>query len=964
MQANHTEFLQLLNGEVQFVVPRWQRRYCWDASDIERLVNDLLTIAESDRDGAAHYGGALLTFPESTTAGGVPTHRVVDGQQRLTTVSILLACIADTMGPGPKGGWTEQRLRNRLTNDPSRSPEKRRKLRLQDQDEGEYLRGLEGDPGGPGAVAHAWRVARRLVARCDTASLLKGMGRFKVVAIALDHSDDPQQIFESLNATGRPLTESEKVKNWLLMGLPDEEQQDLHENHWIEIERKLGVGRDTEPVDLFLRDFLRWKTGETLGIKRVHEELRRWAVRKGMDQDRPALCRELARLARLYGILTGTAGSHSDTKVSRALRHLRAMGIHAHRPLTLRLLDDATQGARARTTGDALAATLEGVGTWITRLWLADRALAGLNRAAAELAHGPGPDPDADCPTYWQARIRKLRNTRVGVPGEGEVKDGIRNRKAYGGSVTKSSSALLCALMEDEQGPESPARDKLTIEHVMPRKLTDAWKRDLGGDAEDLHGRWRDRLANLTLSGNTINSGMGASTFDAKREVYRASGISMTRRVAEELDWNEEALERRARDLADRAVKRWPWKDRPEPPTVADSVPLRWRIGNSPWRGETVASRMVLNVSGALLSMDSANAARLSGDAISSNVHPASRYPPDTPVGALTMRAVPGHMGWVIYPYKGNYQQSAEHCRKIGERCGVRVEVEVGDRSPAHAFWQFLMENAGGVSGQTTDWRSSTQRTAPVNAVGDRIRVHAGKELLRLDIAVEKSAGGGNERAQRVRDFSRQIRSCLSDQEVVDDPDRRDTDCTASVVRSWSRDDENQWAEAAQWMKDQHDRLLAIAEQEGGTFITGAEDGFLKSCDDSGRAVFSRIIEWAKRKSLSIRWGSKGFSVGVHVDAVRVVVCKAYPPNTPYGQSLYTALHAKYGMPKLGAQPEAVERLWTAAEATELFVPAGQEMKLVIDRDFSLDQINRLGGWCEIVERTIVEHGLQSTPGM
>ena len=168
MHANHTEFLQLFNGEVQDVVPRWPRRYCWNESDIERLVNDLLTIAESDSPGAAHYGGALLTFPESTAAGGVPTHRVVDGQQRLTTVSILLAFIADKIGTGSNSGWTEQLLRDRLANHPSQRPRKRRKLRLQDEEEDEYQRGLEGDPEGSrrrgASLAH--RAAARGSVRC------------------------------------------------------------------------------------------------------------------------------------------------------------------------------------------------------------------------------------------------------------------------------------------------------------------------------------------------------------------------------------------------------------------------------------------------------------------------------------------------------------------------------------------------------------------------------------------------------------------------------------------------------------------------------------------------------------------------------------------------------------------------------------------------------------------------------
>ena len=117
MQAHHIEFLELLNGQVQYVVPRWQRRYRWGQTDIERLVEDLVTVAVGGPD-AAHYGGTLLTFPEPGAAGVVKTIRVVDGQQRLTTVSILLACIAAELGPeGRCGDWTAQIIRDdRLTN--------------------------------------------------------------------------------------------------------------------------------------------------------------------------------------------------------------------------------------------------------------------------------------------------------------------------------------------------------------------------------------------------------------------------------------------------------------------------------------------------------------------------------------------------------------------------------------------------------------------------------------------------------------------------------------------------------------------------------------------------------------------------------------------------------------------------------------------------------------------------------
>ena len=801
-------------------MPRWQRRYCWGQSDIERLVEDLVTISVAGAN-ATHYGGTLLTFPEPGAAGVVTTIRVVDGQQRLTTVSILLACVAAELGPeGECDGWTKQIiLDDRLTN-PGKPPGKLRKLRLQDGDEDEYRVGLEGPPTGAGAVSQAWRIARRLVAKKGVPPLLRGLERLRVVSIGLDDKEDPQQIFESLNATGRPLTESEKVKNWLLMGLSDAEQQNLHDDHWLRIESLLGARHSTEPTDTFLRDILRWRTGQIHGINRVYEGFRRWTVKSGTDRDRPALCRDLARLAGLYGMLTGTSGSHRDAGTERQLRHLREMGINVHRPLTLRLLNDADKEACAGISDAALAKTLARIGTWTTRMWLADRPTAGMNRAVAELAHEPGPEAGEDFAEHWLARINRRRNTRVGVPGDEDIREGIRTRKAYGGSATRSAFAILCELMEAEHREEAPARKHLTVEHVMPQKLTDEWKRDLGDEAEELHGRYRDRLANLTLSGDATNAGMGTGTFATKREVYRKSPIGMTRSLADESKWDEAALERRAEDLARRALDRWPWADQagPKPKAPGHSASLRWRIENGPWHTEGAASQMVLNVAAALLSRDRSNAQRLTGEAISSNVHPASRYPPGTTAGTLTMRAVPGHDEYVLYPYEQDYPTSAERCRKMGKRCGVAIEVEFDDNTRTRAFWKFLKDHAGGVPGQKDTWRGATQWSSRVNASGDYVGIYVGNsELLWLYIRSGESQRS-EERAARMRRYSWTIRDRMGDQQLGGDLDERSSNgMTIKVQRPWVRDDEDDWPDAAQWIREQCERLHAIlADPNGG----------------------------------------------------------------------------------------------------------------------------------------------------
>lgn len=215
------------------------------------------------------------------------------------------------------------------------------------------------------------------------------------------------------------------------------------------------------------------------------------------------------------------------------------MGFDTHRPLTLRLLHETKNAKEDDGYGnEVLARVLAGIGAWLTRFWLSERPMAGLNTAFAELAREPGPNGGVDPAEFWLKRIRRLRNQCVAVPDDEAVRDGIRNRKAYGGSATRVTKAILCAMMESEQLGDSPARDALTVEHVMPQKLTDEWRIRLGDNAEQIHGLYRDRLANLTLSGVDVNSKLGAKSFEKKREIMANSGVQMTRDIAESDTWN------------------------------------------------------------------------------------------------------------------------------------------------------------------------------------------------------------------------------------------------------------------------------------------------------------------------------------------------------------------------------------------------------------------------------------------
>ena len=564
MKTKQVRFLDLLNGTVQYLVPRWQRRYRWGKKEILRLLDDLLAIADAGS-GRPHYGGTMITVLESS--GPLMVYRVVDGQQRLTTVSILLARIAEILGTdGKYGELTSQSIRLDLLTNPKRKGDKRRKLRLQDGDDVEYRRIMERESpeSGDGAVSKAWRLVSQAVDAGNVESLIEGLNRLRVVTIGLEGRDDAQQIFESLNATGEPLTEGEKVKNWLLMGLSEEVQHELHDEYWLTVEETLGARHDADRIDLFLRDLMRWRTGRLVTQDLTYDEFRRWAIREGRDdpQSRPGLCGELASLAALYGQLTGTSANRPSGVVESHLRHLRGMGVHAHRPFTLRLLWDAQrEEARGREVL-WLVPTLQAVSTWITRLWLAGRSFTGLGKAFVELARAQVPADESHPAGFWARRIAEIDDQRITVPTDAEVGEGVRLTSKYGGKDTKATRTVLCAIMNWQQRDEAPRCDDLTIEHIMPQTLSERWRTDLGERADEVHQQYLHRLGNLTLCGGKWGSAISNRPFEEKKEIYyRKSAVLMTQRLARLSRWDEAAIRRRAEKLRKNVLHLWRWTD-------------------------------------------------------------------------------------------------------------------------------------------------------------------------------------------------------------------------------------------------------------------------------------------------------------------------------------------------------------------------------------------------------------------
>ena len=802
MHAIPIDFLELLNGQVQYVVPRWQRRYRWGEREISSLLDDLRTVGRLE-EGSNHYGGTLLTFPEPGAAGMVPIKRVIDGQQRLTTVSILLACIAERLEvEGTVEGWSKEIIFNDRLINRDKPAQLHRKLRLQDHDEEEYQNIVEGIPQGAGAVTQAYLTITKTLKNYELSELLRGLTRLRVVSIGLEGHDDPQQIFESINATGLRLTESEKVKNWILMGLPDDEQRELYENHWLRIENLLDARNSSQPIDEFLGDLLGWWTGRVRRIDRVFEDFRRETFNRNL-RDKVTLCRHLADLAYHYSVLTGKR-SHDNPNVEKQLQHLQAMGIHVHRPLTLRMLCESS--LKAQFHDDELDTALGYVSAWISRLWLADRPTGGLNNMVAEIAHDANFD-DSEIAMRLRSMINRISQRRVGVPNDREVRDGIDSRRAYGGSASRAAFAVLYALVEHEQKSETPPRDKLTLEHIMPQKLTQSWKNHLGKDAESIHESFKHVLPNLTLCGQEFNSKMGSSSFNSKTKIYGESAIHMTRELQRLPKWNVDSIQSRANQLCDGVLALWPW---PESGENSTTPTLRWRLEDGDWQNETSSSDMVVNVAQSLLQSDSRNALRLPGATLTSDVVRLSEKLTKIDDSSLSLRSIPGFSDYAIYPYSRNYDIAAERCRSMAAKCDSKIDVELPLEQGTTSFWRAVMQQTGGLPGQKDDWRGPGQKTHKLNRIGDKIYIYAGRDdLIWINVSSAK-VGSNEEREGRMKQISDEIQVAMSDQQLSGSYDFRFSIC---IERPWERSDQASWPIVAQWLGEQVERLRLLLDQ-------------------------------------------------------------------------------------------------------------------------------------------------------
>jgi len=557
MKASAKSVAEILETRGQFIIPFFQRHYSWEQKQWRRLWNDILRLLDEeprpDSGASVHFLGPLVTIPHANTPGSLPTWQVIDGQQRLTTLTLLLAALRDVFLERAAEAQAAEIMDTCLINTHKARLERYKVVtRVGDREVLERI--VEGQrPDAPagsrlaGGVKFFTERIRTHVAR-DAAALerlkVAATARLSLVTITLE-GENPYEIFESLNATGLPLEESDLIRNYIFMQVPLDKQEEFQERRWSKLEQEFAGRRDARGVPTeFYRAFC-MRAGTYSKQKQTYLDFRT-EYQSSIDSPEAAVD-QLVRFAKF------DAWVHNPTSVpSRPLRdrlfQLALLDTSTAKPLALHLLDRHGAGTLAEET---LLGCLDDLVSFLLRRSLCGESTRQYSKwlveAIGTISHE---DPRGSLQRYYARR---------GWPGDKAFIDAATTLPIYQREPGKAR--LILEGLEAALNPAEQIEDAgVSIEHVLPRTLGDgasgdSWRAALGPEWEAEHDRLVHVIGNLSLTG--ANSDMGNRDFETKRAILRDSRFLLNREVARANAWNAAAIEARSQDLAARAAAIW-----------------------------------------------------------------------------------------------------------------------------------------------------------------------------------------------------------------------------------------------------------------------------------------------------------------------------------------------------------------------------------------------------------------------
>lgn len=574
MKGDAQPLIKFFDGsDKRFIIPLYQRNYDWKEENCEQLFNDLLNLHESNR--KSHFFGSIV----SSIQPGTEDRYIIDGQQRITTVSLLLTAMVNAKKEGlieAVDSKLVEKIFKRYLVDEYQEDERKVKLKPIKKDmeafdallyksKEQYIKESN--------VTRNYDFFYDRVIRSGLTidELFETIKKLEVINIRLDADDDPQLIFESLNSTGLDLSEADKIRNYLLMSLSPTEQDNLYNLFWNPIE----VFTKYDPSS-FVRDYLTMKQGKIGRIDKIYFIFKEYA--EGNKMARADLLEDMHCYAKIYSQINN-AKAGTD-KLNQKLSQLRTLDSTIAYPFFMAFFDYASKNNLPESE---ICRVIDVIETYWARRIICNLPSNALNKVFATLHRdvlsyigkvvSDNKLAYIDVLTY--ILLKKGRSSIF--PSDEDVKTDFATRQVY--KIPANARMFILERLENRDNNERHdvvkglSEKKISIEHIMPQTLSDQWKKDLGPEWERIHDTYLHTMANLTLT--AYNSQYSNLTFLEKRDMekgFKESAFRLNNYLKSCNKWTEDELKERQKELLSVFMKLWPMPSTTFKPTKQEEI--------------------------------------------------------------------------------------------------------------------------------------------------------------------------------------------------------------------------------------------------------------------------------------------------------------------------------------------------------------------------------------------------------
>ncbi|MFT2708903.1 DUF262 domain-containing protein [Helicobacter pylori] len=544
MKAKAKKLLNFIkdNQKNQLVIPIYQRLYSWEKEQCKQLWDDIIKIGGDDKMDGHFIGSILYVLDDITYSDNVLL--IIDGQQRLTTITLLLTALRDHLSDEVK---RKEEIEKHYLINSDKDGDKKFRLILSESDKDTLLSLIDKDrrkPSEPSLkIVENFKLFEEWISKNTDKleTIFKGLEKLMIVEIASGKGkDDPQLIFESMNSKGIELTQTDLIRNYVVMETEIEKQEGFYNKYWRAMEEKFKQNKKL--FDRFVRHYLTIKT-KIPNINKVYVALKDYRQKEGIGIE--DLLKDLQKYCGYFCQIAFK--KEADKDLNKALGFLVDLEMDVIYPLLLELYSDYSDGVLSK---DDFRRSIDLIESYICRRAVCGLGTNSLNKVFPSFTkHIQKDEYFKSLKAHFGYLTEKQR-----FPNNDEFKDCFIKIDFYNFQKRK----YFFERLENFDRKEPVNTKGLTIEHIMPKKFTEEWERDLGENFQEIHNKYLHTIGNLTWTG--YNTEYSNKSFQEKRGMekgFKNSPLRLNQGLRDLESFGEEEIKKRANDLADLALKIW-----------------------------------------------------------------------------------------------------------------------------------------------------------------------------------------------------------------------------------------------------------------------------------------------------------------------------------------------------------------------------------------------------------------------